>query len=295
MPSHDPRTPEYIGFIHFSRKSGTLVIANANAKLQPRHLQLGHDRDCQIGRYGEGLKLAIVVMIRAGYKVRIEASDHSWNFSSSGTSNAEYLCTIHPSRKKVNSSGNDTDAMPTLGNRIGKDVAVIIETGKLQSDEFRDWLRTALGIRGLSKPKDVVRTRHGDLILDTEYSSHTYVRGLSCQIKEDLHYGYNFHNAGICRGPPYLIDNSNQPELLCRLWEAAIQKRSQVLPLYVDMLRDPQEPLDVREADKFLDKDTAQKIWNYLLLQAKGDLFYYSSEKAEVIQQAFIDQLTTHG
>ena len=56
-----------LGFIRFFKDSGKLIIANANAQLQPGDLQLGQSskgyNNNVIGCHGEGFKLAALVLL----------------------------------------------------------------------------------------------------------------------------------------------------------------------------------------------------------------------------------------
>lgn len=82
-----------------------VVLANARPVpgLEPKHLQLGttsKDKKSGLaGSHGEGFKVAAMVMSRAGYKVRIEASNYNWSFHFGGQSRTQFKCTLNPSKK----------------------------------------------------------------------------------------------------------------------------------------------------------------------------------------------------
>src|SRR5205823_2713211 len=74
-----------LGFIKFSAKEGVVEVANFGMHLDRRVLKIGHTtkrgNEALAGFHGEGLKLAILVMLRHGYRFHIRASEHKWNFN----------------------------------------------------------------------------------------------------------------------------------------------------------------------------------------------------------------------
>ena len=85
---------EIVGYIRFNGRkdtkgegyTGTVEITNRRATLQPRHLEMGgttkKNRPEQAGAHGEGLKLALLVMMRGeqNHKVRCHSGGFSWGF-----------------------------------------------------------------------------------------------------------------------------------------------------------------------------------------------------------------------
>src|SRR5450432_2614255 len=79
-------------------------------------------------------------------------------------------------------STKSNDGAPReLKNNIWEDVSVQIgriyrsEAAKITMEDFRDWLQVSLD---LESPKRSIKTSHGDLILDAEFSSRIYLKNL---------------------------------------------------------------------------------------------------------------------
>ena len=75
----------------------TLVIRSRFAKLEPKTLLLGHTSKAgsdKIGSFGEGYKIALLVLTRCGYQVEVRNGDRLWTtkFVHSRTFEAEVLC-----------------------------------------------------------------------------------------------------------------------------------------------------------------------------------------------------------
>lgn len=75
-----------------------LAVHSRNASLSPQTLLLGKtskaDADDKIGSFGEGYKIAMLVLARAGYPLVIRNRDRTWTpyFAHSNTFDAEVLC-----------------------------------------------------------------------------------------------------------------------------------------------------------------------------------------------------------
>lgn len=90
----NPKDPKWLGYIRFKGRDGEgfIDIANCSATLQPKHLDMGGtsktgDKE-QAGAHGEGLKIALLVLMRRpqNHFVRCRSGGFNWifNFSTSG-------------------------------------------------------------------------------------------------------------------------------------------------------------------------------------------------------------------
>lgn len=299
-PDSTRLSPRILGFIRFCKIRGSVTIVNANAELQPGDLELGQtskeNKDRLIGCHGEGFKFAALVMIRAGYKSHIESSNHNFNFSFKGANNSKFHCNMNPSRKihvPLSSEEDGTLHLTAYKPRIWKDVAVRISplSGvgalKISRHEFIRWLRVSIDIHGFSKPSELIETEHGDLILEKKYANKIYFKGLllpeSASGGEAFECGYNFKKGGLNRDRQRLTSIDEGAQLLCRIWEAAIKKSPGIArPRYIALLQSKDNVLDVKNADKHLDIDTSEVIWNLLLIEAGPTQFYYCDENRNV-------------
>ncbi|KAJ5364968.1 uncharacterized protein N7496_010681 [Penicillium cataractarum] len=112
-----------------------------------------------VGRHGDGLKLAALILSRDRYNVSIAGSGCNWRFDMHADTASVY-CTVVPSQKTNSIEWNDPALdMANLRYHVGRDVAVVIGATRAKSsppvapDAFLNWLRLAtMNIRGLTYP-----------------------------------------------------------------------------------------------------------------------------------------------
>ena len=183
--------------------------------------------------------------------------------------------------------------MPEFKNRIWKDVAVTIGSGRqpqtrrVEQKEFIQWLGVTFNIQGFSTPTDIIETSAGDLILDSNFANKTYLKGLllpsPASGTNNYHYGYNFRHGQVNRDREQLTNAQEEAKRLANLWQDAIEQREGVaLAKYAAMLRDSPRAPDVKHADDYVLRATAQKIWKHLLSETGGRKFYYWNTQDKV-------------
>ncbi|KAF9885418.1 hypothetical protein FE257_012940 [Aspergillus nanangensis] len=254
MPMPNKTPPQYMGYIQFAKKTGHVTLVNACSTLQPKHLQLGstskrHDPRLA-GRHGEGLKIAVLVLMREGHQVRIEASRHKWRFGFKSPPITQFTCTMNPSKKPINTDAESHAAMSKFKNRIATDVAIFISPGAgIKPSDFMEWLQVTLDILN---PRDTIKTTGGDLFLDESFSNKIYLKGLllpqSPSASKNLIYGYNFYSGALNRDRTRMTDRKEESRMITQIWEEAIALDEQILlPKFVDMLRQSPPPWDARK------------------------------------------------
>lgn len=165
--------------------NGTLRIENSGCTLPYEALLLGHttkaDRSELIGQYGEGLKLGILALIRAGRSVKIRSGSEVWTpfLTHSEKFNAEVL------------------AFDIQKGREDKQ-RVRVEVGGVTESDWKDIQCKFLFLMP-PKDKDVVKTYDGDLLLAEKHQGHVYVKGIYVHTNTQLAYGYDFKNIAIDR------------------------------------------------------------------------------------------------
>ncbi|KAJ5364961.1 uncharacterized protein N7496_010674 [Penicillium cataractarum] len=171
------------------RALGFITIANACMRLPINALGMGcltkDAHDHLVGRHGEGLKLAALVLSRDSYNVSITASGCNWRFDMH--TDASVSCTVAPSQKTKSIEWTDPALdMASVRYHVGRDVAVVIGATRAKSgrpvalDAFVNWLRlTTMDIRGLTYPAGIISTPHGDLILDPQLRGQLYHNGIT--------------------------------------------------------------------------------------------------------------------
>jgi hypothetical protein len=145
--------------------------------------------------------------------------------------------------------------------------------------EFRICLKATLDIRGFSHPSDVLQTEVGDLILDPDCHGRVYLKGMRLPCSgsglKQYQFAYNFLHGKVNRDRQILVDRDEEANMVRQIWEAAIRKhRIAFLPIYVGLLRNSPDALDVESATHFLQSSTKLLIWQHLLGEAGDDKFF---------------------
>ena len=173
----DAETNGYEKEINYDEVSQTLDVCSKNIELSAKDLILGcsskTDQDDMIGKYGEGFKLALVVLLRKGYNVSIHNGSKEWipSFKMSETFNTQILnieeedstgdylnFSISPVDRQLYNTL--LDYFPCIDNQFGK----------------------------------VVECDNGQILLDKKFKGKMYVEGLYIQTDDNFKYGYNFNS-----------------------------------------------------------------------------------------------------
>lgn len=190
----------------------TLTLINTGTRLDHRALYLGESTKRNlsgtIGQYGEGLKLALLVLAREGYKVTIRnASDETWKAS------------IEPDK-------NDMRVLVvniTKASRQSQDVEVEIEG--VQEDQ---WIELRSWFLKLQPPATVYKTAVGELIDDPDYMGRIFVRGVYTTKRAGYDFGYNFLN--LDTGRDRRIPNSwFLDQGICDMWNEVSRRKDAAL------------------------------------------------------------------
>lgn len=278
-----------LGFIKYEKQTGRVIIANPCAQLSTENLELGNSskrhKDNLAGCHGEGLKLAALVMARNGYHLKLFASNSHWGFSFLGS---RFCCVVKPSETIDNNHHHDpVSDMAQLCSRVERDITVVIEamsgkpSQKVPISEFHNWLKVSLDIRGFSYPADILETEVGDLILDSDFQGRIYLKGMllpaaASELKQ-YRFAYNFSRGRVNRDRQILADRNEEADIVRQIWEAAIRKHKvALLPIYVNLLRNFPEALDVESAAHLLEQSTRKIIWKHLLHETAGERFLYN-------------------
>ena len=160
-----------------------LTITSYDCKLSINSLLLGNTSKSDgrsIGQFGEGYKVAIVVLLREGKKITIHNGDELWNV------------------RFVNSR-RFRDQVPVIETSkfgvTGSDLVIEIEG--ITEDEWEEIVSKILYIREEVSSLNKIETEYGDLLSDKSERGNIYVEGIFIVNKEDLKYGYNFRSDSI--------------------------------------------------------------------------------------------------
>lgn len=155
----------------------TLSISSIGAHLDFQDLVLGNsiknEDDQMIGKYGEGFKLALVVLLREGYEVFIENRNKLWTpyFSKSDVFNIEVL--------KIKEEDLDDN------NGLNFVVRGVDEDTYKELKRYFPCIDNDYG--------EIVETQSGSILLDDRFHGKMFIEGLYIQSDNNFKYGYNFH------------------------------------------------------------------------------------------------------
>jgi len=161
-----------------SKKDKTIRIGNRKTRLEIDSLVLGNsdkilDRD-MIGKYGEGYKLALVVLLREGITVEINNQNDLWiPFFEMSELYGQTVLVINI-EKNVNERFDGLE----------------FELQNISVKDIKDYEAHNLYLRKY----ECIKTSTGELLLDEELKGKVFVKGLYvCDSEGDLYYGYNFN------------------------------------------------------------------------------------------------------
>ena len=155
--------------------NGYISITNKNTSISSSTLALGtstkRDDIDKVGCYGEGFKLALLVLLREGYNVSIYNGNKVWTptFEHSDLFETEVLCI-----EETDGYGSD------LTFEINGIPQYVIDELK---DEF-------VGISGESY--NSIPTMYGEILTDDKYKGKMFVNGLPIMQDDKFNFGYNF-------------------------------------------------------------------------------------------------------
>ena len=156
----------------------TLYVSNEGISLSAKDLILGcsskSDQDGMIGKYGEGFKLALVVLLRKGMNVYIDNNDKIWN----------------PSFKLSEQFG--TQVLNIEETDEGREEGLTFVVSPIDKQSYNSLLNYFPCIN--EDFGNVVNCGNGQILLDKKFKGKMYVEGLYVQTDDNFQYGYNFNS-----------------------------------------------------------------------------------------------------
>ena len=171
--------------ILYSPDASVLTIINKGAMLPLSSLVLGcsskSDVDGMIGKFGEGYKLALVVLLRKGLSINIINRCEEWE----------------PSFRYSDNFGTQVlniDVKPLPDNADCNDVVFAISG--IGEDLYKELLLLFPCID--DNYGNIVESENGYILLDDKFKGKMYVEGLFVQTDNNFKYGYNFNSNVVC-------------------------------------------------------------------------------------------------
>lgn len=161
--------------------NGVFKVGNAKSKLETKTLLLGSstksDDDETIGKFGEGYKIATLVLTRLGKEMRFYnyGARELWTpyFHMSRKYDTEIL-TFHVNKKFPWTTIPDNDLTIEIKGITGEEMKDIIDSN-LHMQEYES-----------------IDTSYGQILLDEKHRGMMFVNGLYISTVQDFKYGYNF-------------------------------------------------------------------------------------------------------
>lgn len=214
---------------HRKSQPGTLVIENDGCILPHEALLLGHSskrgRDDMIGHFGEGLKLGVLALVRAGAAVKIRSGSEVWT----------------PSIENHPAFESKVLTFDIQGGREDKR-RVSVEVAGISREA---WEALQPMFLFLNPPKDdrVVKTYHGEVLLDPKMAGKIFVRGILVQTAAGFSWGYNLSDAEVDRDRK-MVDSFDLKHRLHNIWKTAVSMREDLVDAYMAMLDGQMHDLD---------------------------------------------------
>ena len=229
--------------VRHRKDAGVLIIENDGCTIPHEALLFGHTtklgRSDLAGTYGEGLKLAMLVLARAGHDVRIRSGSEVWvpKIVRSDKFDAEVL------------------AVDIEKGRAGKN-RVQVEVGGISAEDFAATKDLFLF---LCKPGvgERVQTNSGSLLLGERFKGRVYVKGIFVQNESSLEHGYDLAEAEVDRDRK-MVEHWDLGYTMRRIWEEAASKQPRLTKTFVAMLESGAS--DVAGVDEFGAKYLSEEV-----------------------------------
>lgn len=166
--------------VEYDSDNKILRLRNAgNTALKRNTLLLGRSskakNDDTVGKFGEGYKIAALVLNRLGKSFTIYNNEKKEVWRTRFKNSEKWLEKI----LAFYISDNKTE-----------DDGLCVEIGNVEKLEYDGLYKVWIGLDGYSYDK--VDTEYGEIITDEDYAGEVYVNGLYVDCNSDLEYGYNF-------------------------------------------------------------------------------------------------------
>lgn len=163
--------------------SGNVAVENVGGSIPREALLIGFTTketdDKTIGQFGEGLKLGVLALVRAGHSVKIKNNEEIW------TPVVE---------KSVHFDAEVLKFKITKAKKPAEGLRVLI--GGISREEWKKYKKRFLFLR---KKRPGKRSYGADVLTDESMCGDIYVKGIFIEHRDDLHFGYNFRSASVDR------------------------------------------------------------------------------------------------
>ena len=250
--------------VRHRKDTNTLVIENEGCVLPHEALLLGHtsksDRGDLIGKFGEGLKLGLLALVRETHPIKIRSGGEVWV----------------PSIQRSEKFQADVLVFDIWKGREPKQ-RVAIEIGGIEEDEWLSMKDKFLFLADLDEDERV-KTSSGSLLLGDRFSGKVYVKGIFVSDDPKLQYGYDLVDADLDRDRK-MVERYSLQWKTNSIWREATAVRPDLVSNFKKLLS--QEAADVEGVDEYnvrhISDDIKKAVANEFLTQHGDDALPVSS------------------
>lgn len=167
--------------VDYDYSTKVLKLTNSKSKLSINTLLLGKsnksNNEDTVGQFGEGYKIAALVLNRLGKTFTIFNNEKNEIWTSRFKNSEKW-------KEKILSFY--VDKAPT------DNTGLVIEIQNVTSKEYSDLCEVWLGFYEEEYIIEKIETKYGDILLDEELKDRIFVNGLAVDCTETMKYGYNF-------------------------------------------------------------------------------------------------------
>lgn len=217
----------------YDESTNKLVIISHNSKLKTNTLLLGNttksDDNDSIGQFGEGYKIATLVLLRLGKNIVFynDGANETWR----------------PKMVKFKKYGGEKILTFFTYDSISPKNDLVISISGITLDEYEEICERNLHMQN---PSNMVSTQYGEILLDDKYKGILFVNGLFIKDEKNLRYGYNIK-------PKYIKINRDRKmvETFDILWVTS------------QMIIDSKDENIILEASKHIDSQYVKSFMGY--------------------------------
>lgn len=184
----NPENKASFSFVQEDEKTGTVRITNKTSVLTKESLLLGSTTKANdentIGKHGEGYKIAFMVLLRNGKKIKVynSSAKEMWEVRlvKSRKYNGQLVTTVFVQKDAVWKKKTDDN--------------LTIEVSGITTEEYAEVIDKNLH---LHEYKSVAVGEYGEILLDKSEAGRVYVEGLYVCESKGFKYGYNLKASRI--------------------------------------------------------------------------------------------------
>jgi hypothetical protein len=262
---------DWLGYIRYKGHNGkgTVKITNRSGFLEPCHLDIGGTSNAgavgQAGAHGEGLKVALLVLMRGPQNHAIKCRSGGFNWAFNFTTRGRLMARLDRlSSRSIQEAEDQAERLSQrtlvpFGAKLHGDVQFVIGdiqkgrngSGKavtrvpVRRPDFDDWTKAALFLHD-AQDGAIISTKDGDLLTDPRLHGSLYLKGLllsestpqlSASItNRPLKFGYNFASGTTNRERQSIASAREESTHILAIWSQVLTAKPELVSELSGML-----------------------------------------------------------